>query len=239
MRYKFFSSLLAFVCIVFQNASAEVSEEQVQLFVGHVQASIQNAELGISQLSPEVLALDGMSSNKVRHLLNNLCSMKGTRYLEIGCFKGSTWVSALYHNEEYADSVYAIDNWSEFGGPEMEFLTNAGKFLGKFDYRYFSTDCFSLDPKKAIHKPVNIYFYDGNHSAIAQEMALTHFNEVLDDIFILVVDDWNWEEVKTGTFSGLAKLNYQVVYSAELPARFNMDRENWWNGLYIAVIRKN
>lgn len=43
---------------------------------------------------------DRMSSPKVRHLLNNLCSLPSTSYLEIGTWKGSTWISALFQNQK-------------------------------------------------------------------------------------------------------------------------------------------
>lgn len=209
-----------------------------QKLIHHVQESVTKAETASSQLIPEILALDGMSSDKVRHFLNNLCSLKGGRYLEIGCWKGSTWISALYGNENSLENAVAIDNWSEFGGPEQVFLDNCYKFLKNTNYQYYSNDCFKLDIKNIFQKPINIYFYDGNHSAYSQELALTYYDTALDDLFILVVDDWNWEKVKAGTFKAIAKLKYQVLYSCEMPAAYNGDKLNWWNGLYIAVIKK-
>ena len=43
--------------------------------IRHVRESIRRAHLEISSLSSAALAIDGMSSAKVRHLLNNLCSV--------------------------------------------------------------------------------------------------------------------------------------------------------------------
>src|SRR5579872_3190335 len=54
------------------------------ILINHVQKSIKNAERGISKLSKDVLGIDGLSSSKVRHFLNNICSIPGTNYLEIG-----------------------------------------------------------------------------------------------------------------------------------------------------------
>ena len=67
--------------------------------IEHVKQSIQNAELGISQLNSKILNLEGMSSDKVRHFLNNICSLEHGNYLEIGVWKGSTFISALYKNK--------------------------------------------------------------------------------------------------------------------------------------------
>jgi hypothetical protein len=69
-----------------------------QELIQYVQLSVENAERGQSKLTPEILTIDGMSSPKIRHFLNNICSYPGASYLEIGCWKGSTFVSALYKN---------------------------------------------------------------------------------------------------------------------------------------------
>ncbi len=69
-------------------------------------------------------------------------------------------------------------------------------------------------------------------------MAFTYFDPILDDLFIAVVDDWNWDDVKTGTRLAFEKLDYHVLYEVELPASANGDTLNWWNGLYVAVISR-
>lgn len=207
--------------------------------IDHVKSSIDFAEQGISKITPEILAIDGMSSAKNRNLLNNLCTLQNTNYLEIGCWKGSTFVSALYQNQDYLTSATGIDNWSEFGGPINEFKSNCKKFISDTQYQFISADSFSVSPETMIPLPVNIYFYDGNHSQSAQEQAFTHYNSILDNDFIAIVDDWNWNQVREGTFSAFLSLNYEVLYEVSLPANYNCDLDNWWNGLYIAVIKKN
>lgn len=206
--------------------------------VKHVQNSIANAEKGQSKLSAEVLNMEGMSSPKVRHLLNNLCSLPKISYLEIGCWKGSTWISSLYGNGENMVSAVAIDNWSEFGGPEKEFKSNCAKFLKSLNYTCYSMDCFSVNPTTIVKKPVNIYFFDGEHRFEDQERAFTHYDSVLERTFIAIVDDYNWGQVREGTQSAFKKLGYKILFEKWLPADFNGDREQWWNGLYIAVIKK-
>ena len=53
----------------------------------------------------------GLSSNKVRHLLNNLCNERGTVYADVGCYMGSTLFAALMGNS--AVKAYAIDDFSD------------------------------------------------------------------------------------------------------------------------------
>jgi hypothetical protein len=206
--------------------------------VDHINNSIRNAENGISKLDSKILAIEGYSSNKVRHFLNNLCSFPGTCYLEIGCWKGSTLISALYKNNAAIHDAIGIDNWSEFKGPQNEFLNNCSKFLTPSQFRFFSVDCFSIDKASIFNEPINIYFFDGYHSLESHELALTYYDEILNDLFILIVDDWNWVDVQKGTRSALEKLNYKVLFSKELLSRYNGDLENWWNGIFVALIRK-
>ncbi|KAF3363128.1 Uncharacterized protein PHSC3_000313 [Chlamydiales bacterium STE3] len=220
--------------------STQIDKTSFQL-ITHVLQSIDNADKGISKLSQEVLEIDGMSSAKGRHLLNNLCTFPESRYLEIGSWKGSTWISALYANQNTVSEAVAIDNWmwTFSGGSELEFVKNCETFIHGLNYRYHSHDAFTLSKYKLFNQPANIYFYDCDHSVLSHELALTYYDEVLDDLFILVIDDWNWEDVREGTLKAFSKLHYNVLFSIVLPAEFKGDKKNWWNGLYVAVIRKS
>ena len=60
--------------------------------------------------------MPGMSGRKYRYLINNLVSsIEDARYLEIGCWAGSTACSALYGNQVKA---LCIDDWSQFSDPK-------------------------------------------------------------------------------------------------------------------------
>ena len=203
--------------------------------IDKVNISIEQAKNGISVLPLDILDIHGMSSSKVRHFLNNLCArFPNETYMEIGCYKGSTLISAGYDNNV---NLIAIDNWSEFDGPETEFLTNIRKWIPDKKLTFFNSNAFNVKPE-SIPEKVGIYFYDGSHDVQSQINAFTHFNPVFDDVFIAIVDDWNMEGVKVGTKEAFRVLKYNILGQWELPAKFNGDKENWWNGLFIAVIRK-
>lgn len=201
-----------------------------------VDAAIDAAGRHLSRLPPAVLALNGMSSPKVRHLLNNLCRRPGTRYLEVGVWAGSTLISALSGNAETVVAADAIDNFSQFGGPREVFEANCREHLEAGRFKLHVDGFREVTPE--LQPPVNVYFYDGDHSAVDQRDGLLHFWPCLADEFVFVVDDWNWETAKSGTYEGIAKSGGCVVRYWELPAAFNGDREQWWNGLFVAVIRK-
>ncbi|MES2122087.1 MAG: class I SAM-dependent methyltransferase, partial [Chlamydiota bacterium] len=238
MKRHFFSTLTAIIISASQLFAVENSEKAAYL-AQHIQNSIQLASAHKSRLAPGILALEGMSSTKVRSLLNNLCSLPDASYLEIGVWKGSTFVSALYGNEGSLRQAVAIDDWSEFGGPAAQFQQNCKTFLKRVPHRFYSADSFKINPNDVVDRPINIYFYDGAHDALSQELALTHYYDVCDDLFILIVDDWNYPPAQEGTRNAMQKLNCEVLYEISLPANYNGDKDNWWNGLYVALISKN
>ena len=201
-----------------------------------VEASIAVAEQFGGKLPAEVLQLNGMSSAKVRRLLNHLCSRPGTRYLEVGVWAGSTLISALFGNASTIVAADAIDNFSQFDGPRTVFEANTRQFLDAGSFTFHDKGYLEVSP--TLHPPVNVYFYDGDHSAESQRDGLLHFWPCLADEFIFIVDDWNWPQVQQGTFEGIAKSGGRVVKYWELPAAFNGDLDQYWNGLFVAVIQK-
>lgn len=67
----------------------------------------------------------------------------------------------------------------------------------------------------------------------------------VDDRFVLIVDDWNWREVRAGTLAALAETRIQLDFVAEI--RTSLDdshpvlsrqHSDWHNGYFIGVCSK-
>jgi hypothetical protein len=140
-------------------------------------------------------------------------------------------------------NIVCIDNWSEFGSPKDEFLINFNKFMGQNNATFIENDCFKIDistlPK------FNIYMYDGNHSIDSHYKALSYYYNCLDDIFIYIVDDWNYEQVRNGTIQAIKNLNLKIKYEKEIRLTFDnshtpidIAKTTWWNGIYIVILEK-
>ena len=205
-----------------------------------IDIAFQNAENNISKITNEIISMDGMSGTKTRHFYNNLLNIKDARYLEIGTWKGSSVCSAMYNNKA---TVICIDNWSEFGGPKSEFLVNFEKFKGDNNAIFIENDCYKVDV--SILPKFNIYMYDGNHTSESHYNALLHYYNCLDDIFIFIVDDWNWDYVRDGTLNSIQKLNLKVLYEKEIRLTWDNShtpqpqaKDTWWNGIYVAILQK-
>ena len=215
-----------------------------ELLVQKVERAILCAENGVTKLTEQQLYLEGMSSKKVRIFLNEIVDVN-TKYLEIGVWKGSTFISALYNNTP--KFACAIDNFSLPHNPSKNFKDNCT--LNNIDnYILFEDDGFSISPEqKNLLQDINVYFYDADHGELGSEKALTHFYDNLASEFIFIVDDWSHMPVQTGTRNGINKTNLHVVKEWELPGahkRFLITNPRkvvstlWWNGLYVAVCKK-
>jgi len=207
----------------------------------HVRKALYRAVTHRSGLDARVLKLEGMSSPKVRHFLNNVCRFDGCRYLEVGCWKGSTLLSAIYDNPDV--HYWGVDNWSEWtagGDPKLDLVRNFQEIIGAVpgDTTFIEKDFRRVNPLEHGIADVNVYFYDGSHSEEAHFHALQHFMPVLEETFIFIVDDWNEVDVQRGTDRAVAELGLHAIYHQTLPAMAKPDRDLWWNGLRIFVFRK-
>lgn len=212
-----------------------------KIYVDHLRKSYENADQLVSKISQNILNLDGLTGAKTRHFYNNLLNMDNVRYLEIGTWKGSSVCAAMFNNKA---KVVCIDNWSECFGqpnPKSEFLHNFNRFKGENDASFIEGDCFTMDTSSL--PKFNIYMYDGEHSEKSHQKALSHFYNCLDDVFIYVVDDWNFVDVRKGTREALHNLNLIPIYEKEvynLSHQYpNFDYQGWFNGVYMAVLKKN
>lgn len=208
----------------------------LEKLIQHTEQSIFDSLNHKSKISDDVIALDGMSSVKCRHLLNNLGSLENINYLEVGSWKGSTAISTLYQNN--ISDYTIIENWKICDDDIQKSLFNNFQNILGHAPNIIEEDCFSFNPLDRGIKDVNVYFYDGEHEEIDQYLAIAHYYDSLADNFILIVDDTNYPPVLQGTFRAIAEKNLKIQYHRTLFATHNGDGQNFWNGLYVAVLSK-
>ena len=197
--------------------------------------------------------VEGLTSPRVRHFLNNLCSQEGAVYLEVGVFAGATFCAAVQNNDMVA--AYANDNWSQ---PDLQparedlsislenvtvdtFVENLQENITTesldFDIQVLNGDSSKLGKKDFKHD-VNIIFYDGDNSEQKMREFFLNMLDFTEDIFTLVVDDANVEENVAITKRFIEAMNLKVLYEREL-LNEQEDINMWWNGLYVVVLSKS
>lgn len=231
-----------------QEVSIKISDsEHRHTYVDLVKESFQKCLNYESKLPSWILELEGMSGKKYRHFINNLINLvPNSKYFEIGCWKGSTLCSALYNNNVIS---YAVDNWSEFQGPRVEFENNVKKCIDEssntvdIDYQFEETHYLNVEYSN-IGK-YNVYLYDGPHQYQDQYNALTLGLSALENEFIFICDDWNWDFLREATKKSIEDLNLEVLYSMEITTSaedyakgIRFQNSDWHNGYFISVCRK-
>jgi hypothetical protein len=220
----------------------QIEESPGDALAGHIKAALVKALQNDSEIDPEILTMVGMSGRKYRHFINNLIrSMVRPRYLEIGCWAGSTLCSTINRNRL---EVVAIDNWSEFGGPKDQFLAN----LNRFKTPGAKVDFIESDFRKVDYGALgefSIFLFDGPHEYQDQYDGLALTAKAMAKRFIFIVDDWNWERVRLGTFGAIKALDMSVVYSLEIRSSLdgtqpvvNGAQSDWHNGYFISVLEQ-
>lgn len=186
----------------------------------------------------------GMSGKKYRYFINNLIELTpNPRYLEVGSWLGSTACSAIYGNNAV---ITCIDNWSEFGGPKEAFKENVTKSLNESaEFNFIESDFRSVNYHH-IGK-FNIFLFDGPHDEKDQFDGIVMAQPALDEVFTLIVDDWNSEIVRNGTMKAIDSLGINIISKIDIrttqdnsyPKLLQMHISDWHNGYLIAICKKD
>ena len=196
-----------------------------------IKQAIEQALKGESKLkSEDINKLEGFSIDAVWHLLNNLVNGKKT-YLEVGCYKGGT-LSAATHNNNVKS--YGVDNFVLDSSTREICMKNVNHIP---DLTFFDQDAYTVDPKEI--GPIDVYFYDGDHSFESHYKGLVHFYPSMANEFIYVCDDWNMKRIPNAANQATRDLNLTVIEKHELFCDPQNGDKTWWNGIGIIKFRKN
>jgi hypothetical protein len=109
------------------------------------------------------------------------------------------------------------------------------------DFRFIENDFRRLDYTSLGH--FNIFLFDGPHEESDQYDGIMVARPALEKSFVLIVDDWNWRQVRLGTFRAIRDAGYSIASSIEI--RTTQDNKHaavhgmhsdWHNGYFIAVL---
>lgn len=169
-----------------------------------------------------------MSTQNIIDLIKSYAS--GKNYLEIGVFRGGM-LSEVAKN---ARTATGIDNFSQFDKGENQKAVES-KIKDLDNCKLIVGDCYdSKIRSKVKNNSIDVFFYDGDHTEKGTENAIIQYAPKLKDKSILIVDDWNHEPARTGTFGAFDKLEkeyeFKIEYIVNSPK--NADPE-WWNGLAV------
>lgn len=198
------------------------------------------AESGVPKIRNNI---PGLTSSRVKTLLNSLAKFTGS-YLEVGSYLGATACAVLQNNSLNA---YFVDNWVQEIQPQRDdiklpasskeqFIKNVDQFKGNSQVTLFDCDLFEV-PVHMMNNSIQLFFYDGPHDEKTTAEAVQYYWSCLQKEAIIVFDDANWEGVVAGANKGIEAMNGTIVYK-KLMLNSEENPNEWWNGLYVVVVRK-
>ena len=219
------------------------------------QKAIEDALLHQSNFVEGDYDVKGLSSNKVRHLLNNLCKPTELSpdgevvYADVGCYVGSTLWAAMMGNKvkAYAIDDYSQQNiaparddiaWEPIEDPIAEFQQNAEKYMGDNSVVYLTQDVFTISELNEEYPP-EVIFYDADHDPQRTYSNLSQFHQFAPNIFTLVVDDCNFDGVVAAVDKWCKDRKFHVLFKKVLRSQEIEDENGWWNGVMVLVLDKN
>jgi predicted O-methyltransferase YrrM len=189
----------------------------------------------------------GMASPKKLHLLHKAVELLPANgeecYLEIGTFQGKSLIGALQGNP--GRRAVACDNFSLFDdpvAPRNQQLLKANLARHCLTEQVHLFDCDFRDLlgrwRQEGLPPIGVYFFDGPHDELSQYQGIRLAEDLLADEAIVVVDDWRLAAdsesyAEAGTKRAIEESAHHWTIEHILPARYNGDKEQWWNGLAV------
>lgn len=233
----------------------QVYQEHPQIQV--VKDCFELAQQGVSGIPPYALTIPGMSGVVYRRFINNYVrTLTNPKYLEVGVWTGSTLCAAIGGIDNVR--AVAVDNYSESyphysTSPEADCRRNIDLVkTDSADLELLLSQAFeTFEP--APYGPFNVYMYDGYHDEESQFQGIDKVAPCLEEISLIVVDDWNDNEYfpteyngvtygsreKAGTYRAFDQANLELLYKIEIETGENpMFPSDWHNGYGIFLVKK-
>jgi protein O-GlcNAc transferase len=188
--------------------------------------------------------IPNLAEENVLALLNLAASLlgPGESYVEVGTYYGASLIGAMRGNQ--GDFV-AIDRFS-FGRTQVkgQTLPAASREGLEANLRRFAAeratilegDAFELLERGALgERRVGVYYYDGPHDYGSQVRGLQAVEPWLAEEALLVVDDFDWEQVDRATRDYLtgqprARMLFEIGGSGK-------GQPQWWEGVAVLAWR--
>jgi len=187
--------------------------------------------------------IPGLTSPRVQTLLNHLAKGVGS-CLEIGSFLGATTCAILQNNNL---NMFCVDKWVSQIQPQRKditlpsnskdaFLENIEKYKGDSIIKIIDNDIFET-PTDIMSNQIQMFFYDGPHEQTTTKQAVEYFWSTFKNEVLMVFDDANWDGVVNGAREGIESMGGKISYD-KIILNEEESKNDWWNGVYVAVVRK-
>lgn len=215
----------------------------------NIQQAFYDAEQDKSNLREFERDLYGFSGRKVRHAINNICSLKEKMvYLELGVYRASTLIAANFRSnvsQSYGVDDFTIDSkeanpYNEQGWNNPRIV--AEELIERYKKEFSSPNQVKLIKSEARKvdltqlRKVDVIHYDLDEHHAGVESILRYYLPKFDKHTILLISNWNSQGVRN-SYRNFAKTpGLKVELVAEQLSFSTGNTENWYNGLSASIV---
>ena len=189
---------------------------RIQYYKNSIQMAFENADKSVSKLTPD-------HSNE-KHFINNLCFIS-PRYLELGTWESSIVSRGMYQN---TGSFICINTPPRYEITVREFFETVETSKGANNPLFHQGDYYQVHA--ASLPKSNLLVYSGVHTLKSTYTILKHYAVAMDDIFIVVLNDWNCYHTRDAFTAATKELSLRTVY--------DQVNQTWKTGIYVAVLER-
>ena len=191
--------------------------------------------------------IDTMSKISIGFIINQICKSLDSKgvYLNIGVWRGFSMFAGMINTE---CEVYGVDNFSfnynegnnslnnivEEKKARKYFFDHLKKFQDEKKHFFFDMDYkkfFTLWEKRK--KVIDFYYYDGEHSYENQYQNLIIANNFFKRGTIILVDDYNEDNVEKATLDFVAKFDSDFKILKEIKTANKYIHPTYANGIVL------
>ena len=218
---------------------------------------LKAADNGQSKVGERELEIHSTSSRRLKSLVNNICSKPNTRYLEIGVYKGGSFISAAIDNKGFegvgVDNFRYDDREPKKWAPVGRFWDNMKSHLEANMLRYSGRDT-KVDTKKLkiiekdwkdvnwnAEKRFDVCFFDLNPvTAEDYELFFTTVYLALADDATIIFSNYSNERHANALDNAIANVDTFTILGKEHRISGGLsDDTHYGSGVLVLTIQKN
>lgn len=217
-------------------------------YVKHIADSLDFADREQSKLTTvEKMRIVGLSTSRVRCLVNNLCNMKGTVYLEVGVYRGATFIAANYENnikaigiDNFCYNPMDKDPWNfeeGFENVRLGFEDNVGRYKNnnRFNQNYQLVRGDVKEVELDLDEKITTVFYDAAMDLVSLNAFLGNFKKHFSDPVTIAFMDFTNTETRENIAEAIENNGYKIEHHDYIWSKGASD-QIWWSGVGVYLL---
>lgn len=222
----------------------------IEEWQARLKKAIYNADRQTSKLSGFYKEVFGLTSPRIKDLLNNICDHESVKYLEMGVFRASTLVAASvsdckisYGVDNFSYSPYDANKWNPDGWSSIRRAAKDNIERARIEkkVKIIESDIRDqfMDLSKVIPDKINVVFCDLTHLKPEEIMiALKQSHSTTENLYVLLVGLYVDLDYQRATQKFIKDNKLTVHFEEKLLSEGRTNNNGWYGGIGLFLLEK-